>query len=454
MQIPRLDLDLHNSLAASGHLADLLAAPHGFETIRPWLYEADKVLSAGIPFMSVGTVHLPYVLQDLDALDLRTTLETLRRCYPAHFESVWAHILHTEKLRNIHAIADEFEIIDEVDRRPEADRSTRTPLAILIHAFYADMMPEFWRLIDRIQVPRHVYVSTATEQSRAEIETFLRGAGLPASEFEVRVVEQNRGRDMSSLFITFRDVVLSDRHEICLRLHSKRTPQVARQVGRSFKQHLFDNLVASRGYVNNLLDFMDDNPNVGLLMPPTVHIGFGTLGHSWFNNREGVEKLASLLDLDVELDDATPLAPYGTMFWFRSRALRKMFEHAWRWEDYNAEPRHVDGGLAHMQERLLGYVAQDAGYRVMSISNRRAAARNYVKLEYKLQLLASRLPYANIVFQDRYLLGGLHRIKVLIAAALTSVYQNHVIPRPALLGLVRPFAKLAARVFSIERPKF
>ena len=60
---------------------------------------------------------------------------------------------------------------------------------------------------------------------------------------EVRVVAQNRGRDMLSLFITFRDVMLSGEYALPLRLHFNRTPQMAWQIGRSLKRHLVESLV-------------------------------------------------------------------------------------------------------------------------------------------------------------------------------------------------------------------
>ena len=47
----------------------------------------------------------------------------------------------------------------------------------------------------------------------------------------------------------------------------------------------------------------------------------------------------------------------------------------WRWEDYNAEPHHIDGGLAHVQERLIGYAVRDRGYRIVTAMTPTAAAR-------------------------------------------------------------------------------
>ena len=53
----------------------------------------------------------------------------------------------------------------------------------------------------------------------------------------------------------------------------------------------------------------------------------------------------------------------------------------------NSEPHHVDGGLAHVQERLIGYAVQDQHYRVLTVMTPRLAARYYAKLEYKMHIL-------------------------------------------------------------------
>jgi lipopolysaccharide biosynthesis protein len=103
----------------------------------------------------------------------------------------------------------------------------------------------------------------------------------------------------------------------------------------------------------------------------------------------------------VPLDRDTPVAAYGTMFWFRPSALEPMFRYDWKWEDYNAEPNHVDGGLAHVQERLICYCAQQQGFRTLAVMASHQAARNYLKLEYKYQALASCFPVRDVRYQYR-----------------------------------------------------
>ncbi len=79
--------------------------------------------------------------------------------------------------------------------------------------------------------------------------------------------------------------------------------------------------------------------------------------------------------------------------------MRKLFEHKWEWTDFNAEPRHIDGGLAHALERIISYVAQDAHYTTQQILSSHQAGQNYAMLEYKLQRLQAALPLADFSYQ-------------------------------------------------------
>ncbi len=376
------------------------ALPEGIlQSIEPRYFEVDKLIKYSAPCFPASVFFLDPVLHDLNAIDLRAALDDLRETAPELYAHVIRFATRLVPSRDFNTIADQYEILSDHSPHNEKTEWDFGTVAVFIHAYYAEMMDEFWELIQQIPVKSHLFLTTASEENRVQIETYLSEKGLPQGSFLVRVVEQNRGRDMSSLFITFRDVILSDTYKVALRLHSKRTPQVAPQVGQSFKSYLFDNLVHNPSYVRNLLDMMEAEPDIGLVIPPVIHIGFATLGHSWFNNKKSLRKIADDLDLDVPLDADTPVAPYGTMYWFRTQALYKMFAWEWKWEDYNPEPHHIDGGLAHIQERLIGYCAQDAGYRTVSVMTPRHAGRNYAKLEYKKQLLASYLASGNILDQ-------------------------------------------------------
>ena len=393
-------------LESHGHDVLYPLAPDQLQTADPRLYEVHRIVAQGCPCLPLEVFSLDPLLHDVNAVALRPALDLLRDNHQTVYRAAMRHVGRAVPLREFNANADQFEILSTEAAQPDKTEWDFGTVAVFIHAYYPEMIAELAQLAAKIPAPHHLFVTTASEENRQTIEGDLLARGYPADAVDVRVVGQNRGRDMSSLFITFRDVILSDSYAVALRLHSKRTPQVSPRVAEEFKMHLFENLVTSRGYASNLLDKMEAEPDIGLLIPPIIHIGFGTLGHAWFNNFSRVRQLADEMELGVPLDTATPVAPNGTMYWFRTDALRRMFEWPWEWEEYNKEPNHFDGGLAHAQERLIGYCAQSAGYRVVSVMNPQSAARNYAKLEYKMQRLMSHLSSGNIVDQDRVLSRG------------------------------------------------
>lgn len=426
-------------LRDAGHRVAYALPAEAMQTADPRHNEVDKIVELGAPCLPLSCLTLDPLLHDLNAIDLRRALDLLRAGHPALYRSVIAFATDRVPLRVFSTIADQYEILTPHYRSARTGWSFGK-VAVFIHAYYPDMMPEFWAQIVKFPMPAHLFLSTASEDNKTQIETFLTAQGWPEADRTVRVVAQNRGRDMSSLFITFRDVVLSGEYDLALRLHSKRTPQVSRQVAKGFKSHLFDNLLHSPETIRQLLDRFEDEPDIGLMMPPVIHVGFGTLGHAWYSNRALVQQLCTRLGVRVPLDQDTPVAPYGTMFWFRPQALRPLFAWPWRWDEYNPEPHHIDGGLAHAQERMIGYVAQASGYRVLQIMTADMAARNYAKLEYKLQLFAARLASHHLLEQVAQLDRGAVTVRARTDRGLRRIYGWIIRRFPATRSLLRPMA--------------
>ncbi|WP_245257340.1 rhamnan synthesis F family protein [Pseudochrobactrum sp. AO18b] len=149
----------------------------------------------------------------------------------------------------------------------------------------------------------------------------------------------------------------------------------------------------------------------------------------------------------MPLDDDTPVAPYGTMFWFRPAALKKLFAHEWKWEDFNAEPNHIDGGLAHGLERTICYVAADAKFISMQIMNPSQASFNYCMAEYKLQDILALAPAGSIVNVDNsmrawkdagYPAAGL-TIKQSLRGLLGSIKRSMMSRTPKIYKMLRRF---------------
>lgn len=439
---------LAKMLKAGGHAVEYPMDAGLLGSSEPRYFEPSKVVQGGSPCLPVSVMLLDPLLHDLSAVDLRGALDWMRDNTPGLYKAAIRFATRHVKLRDFCTIADQYEVLPEVAAAPDKEKWNFGPVAVFIHAFYAEMMPEFWALIERLPGEAHLFITTATEENAEGIRAFLADKGWPGDAGEVRVVEQNRGRDMSSLFITWRDVALSGRYEVALRLHSKRTPQVSQQVGESFKAHLFDNLMSTEGYVRNVLDLMEREPDIGLVVPPVIHVGFGTLGHAWYNNKSTLAELAKQMYISVPLDDDTPVAAYGTMYWFRPDALFKMFDWGWKWDDYNAEPHHIDGGLAHVQERLIAYAVQDRGYRTMQVMTPRLAGRYYGRLEYKAQMFAAAFASNNVMDQRIEVNARGRTLRGAIYRRLRESYGRVLQRWPQSRAMLRPFKNIAVTLLS------
>jgi lipopolysaccharide biosynthesis protein len=334
--------------------------------------------------------------------DLPRALSILSKTSDYAPELIWRNAVRQAELRTLNTNAALTSVLPDVRLKQNAPVYDYGSLAVCVHVYYTEMLEEILGLTKTIPVPYDFIATTDTEAKKTIIEKALVGCDNIRNVI-VRVVEQNRGRDMSALFITCRDLFLDDRYSLVCRLHTKKTPQVESARGNLFKRHMFENLLNSGGYTTNVLDMFHDKPWIGVAVPPVVQISYWTMGHAWYDNKEKAEDMKKLLDLKVSFDPDTPVAAFGTMFWFRPQALRKLFAHPWNWTDYNAEPHHLDGGLAHVQERLICYVAQDAGYTTEQIISSHLAGWNYAMMEYKLQKLCAALPNNGFIRQSHML---------------------------------------------------
>jgi rhamnosyltransferase len=334
--------------------------------------------------------------------DLPRAIDIIERTSHYDLGLVWRNAARSAELRTLNTNAALTSVLPDVRLKQDTPMSGWGNVAVCAHVYYPDMAEELLALADNIPC---VYDFIATTETQAKKEAIERVAAKHKNvgKVIVRVVEQNRGRDMSALFITCRDLFIDDHYDVVCRLHTKKTPHLHRGRGNVFKRHMFDNLLNSPGYTANVLDMFRDKPWIGIATPTVIQMSFGTLGHAWGSNRERTMELAEKLGISANFDRDTPIGTFGSMFWFRPKALRKLFEHEWKWNDFEAEPYPLDGSLGHALERLITYAAQDAKYTTQQILSSHLAEWNFAMLEYKLQKLTSALPNADFTAQADFL---------------------------------------------------
>jgi lipopolysaccharide biosynthesis protein len=366
--------------------------PEDYPAAHPAFDNATMLLDDGCPVLKRRPFfHEPLYL-DREAIIGRWLIESAESYgYPTHM--ILENMAHNAQPKVLNTNASMLEILPEAETEPGFDRSGGMRIAAVVHIFYDDMTDELLDKLETLPTAFDLYVTTTDEAKATVIREAIDARRSPLiARSEVRVMPSNRGRDLSGFFVAARDVLIGGQYDIIVKIHSKKTVQQAPNAGYFFKRQQFDNLLNSPGYTANLLALFQREPGLGLVFPPTIHIGYPTLGGAWFANREPAAKLFKRLGIRVPLDGVSPLAPFGAMFIARPEALRLLTEVEWKYEDYDLESNHTDGSLAHVQERAVSYAAGELGYHTRTVANAEYAAISHTFLEWKLDQLGAAIP--------------------------------------------------------------
>lgn len=233
-------------------------------------------------------------------------------------------------------------------------------IAVFVNLYYLDMVEYCLKYLERLDQRIDIYIASSNLEVLEKTHCIVEQHGAR----NIRLWEKdNRGRDVSALLVTFRNIAM--KYEFFCFIHDKKEKRVQQKADIDlWVRNLWGNTLESQCYVDNVMDIFAKNPQVGLLVPPEpigadIHTWYI---NTWFSNFEPTVTLADKLNLDCEISCENAPITIGTVFWTRSPALKKLLETEWRYEDFPPEPMPVDGTLGHAVERVLAYVAQDAGY--------------------------------------------------------------------------------------------
>jgi GT2 family glycosyltransferase len=232
-------------------------------------------------------------------------------------------------------------------------------IAVLLHAFYVDVLPEMVRYLRHIPFPTDVFISTDDEAKRQTIAAAF--AGWSAGKVEIRVAP-NRGRNFGPQLITFRDVY--DSHPYLLFLHTKKSVHTDELAG--WREHALRHLVGSAPIVRSVMETFAQLPQLGVVAP---RIFRPVREHMiWGVNYEACRDLADRLGFAIYPDSPLDF-PSGSMFWARSAALKPLLDLDFAFDDFAPEAGQKDGTLAHAVERLIFHACELAGFRWLRAGN-------------------------------------------------------------------------------------
>lgn len=435
--------------AARGYSHGVAFASADYPTDHPALFNADLLIADGCPVVKRRPFfHYPPFLDRHAVIGRDLVSEIAEHGYP--IELLWRNLARTVPPKTLNADAGMLEVLPDIDVSYDATRPLR--IVAIAHIYHVDMTAEILGRFDTLPGAFDLIVTTPDVSRRDAILREIDENGTRALNVEIRVVDSNDGRDQSAFLIGCRDVLLSGAYDLVVKLHSKKTPQDGYNVGRHFKAQQFTNLLSSPGYTANMVALFQREPGLGLAYPPMIHVGYPTMGRAWWSNKPAFTSLCATLGIRVPLDDVSPLAPFGSMYFARPEALRLLVEHPWRYADFGGAEAYRDGGLAHVLERMPSYAAGELGYHTRTTATSQYMSVSHTSLEFKLDELSATLP-GDTVDAIHFLRGGgsaqgarfidLIRVYVATQHPRVGVAVRRTIGRSSPLG--RAVARLRGR---------
>lgn len=254
-------------------------------------------------------------------------------------------------------------------------KNSNSKVLIVIHIYYNDLIGYIVNYLKNSPEYCDILITVSNEKNK---KTFIEESQKANLKNSIKfVMIENRGRDVSALLIGSYEEY--SYYDLVFFLHDKKTVTVEPQsIGASWQKKCFENLLGTTDYIENIVSLFEKEKRLGMAFPPppfsTSSVYTWLMSSNWSFNYSDTEKLISDFKLNIPIDpDKEPVAPLGTMFVFRPKALEKLFNgysgDGWKYNDFPKEPNGNDGTLLHAIERGYPYFVQDAGYYVSWILN-------------------------------------------------------------------------------------
>lgn len=298
----------------------------------------------------------------------------------------------------------------------KAGEGTAKKTALIAHLHYEEMTEDCFRYLSQLPPETDLYITTSNERIASAVEILI---GRWKRENCHVIIKENRGRDVSALLVACHDRLME--YEYLGFVHDKKSAGYLEHKSESdsFRYAIWENMLKSEDYIRNVLNCFEENPRLGLLVPPEPYYAslMGYLGKSWGRCYEKTREFAGQLDLDCPMAPEKLPVTVSTTFWCRTEALKPLFARQFHYEEFPREPMSADGTFSHVIEHILAYAAQ------------------------------SRRFYTGIVMNDEYASLRGSGLQMLLIRALNEMRKEAVILKPAHIN---GYSRAADRLISFR----
>ena len=323
--------------------------------LNNFIIDCESPLISIKPFTLPKKTHLKYH----NGLDLSSTMDYLNQNTNYEVSLIYNHLLKIMDPNELVNLLNLKKIIpkENLNKNYKSDRS----IAVIVHIYYMDLLDYDFMYLRNI--PDYIDIIITTDDSDKKV--YIEENYLSKLNNNSKVILVNsRGRDMSGLFVGCKDII--NEYDYFCFVHDKKSGHLKFNLnGISFRDMIWENILASEDYINSIIKFFDDNDCLGLMVPPRPYYGvyFTNFYYNhWFRNLNNAKKLIYKMNLSMELNRNNLPLSLGNCFWAKSNALKPLFDLKLDYEDFPPEPMPDDGTISHAIERIYGHVAASQGF--------------------------------------------------------------------------------------------
>ncbi|WP_353105705.1 rhamnan synthesis F family protein [Microbacterium arborescens] len=370
----RIESGLARLLTKAGFRGDAAFPSEDYPAEHPEMFNAELLIADGCPAVVRDVFDgYPLFFDQHAIIGRRIAAAMADHGYPVRL--LWQDLARTMPPKSLHTQAAMMEILPSVG--PDVERADLAVVGV-VQVVETEELPDVLAHLASVPGMRRV-VCTAPDDAvaRAITEASL-AIGLGGVDVTVVPAPGRVFDDVSVVFDVCREYVFAGDADIVIALHTGTRPENSMNARRYLRKQQIDCLLAGPGYVQNMLDLFRREPGLGMVFPPTPHIGVSSLGAGWLGLREEAHHLLSDMGVDVPLDWASPHAPLGGMWVGRPEALQRLAGRPWA-------PGQSGSDL---HRRILTYVAAEEGYHTRTVATPEHAGLSHGSLEYTADFMA------------------------------------------------------------------